>query len=200
LQIQTLCRLEGDTLNWEQREQWKISETAWKNLENSSISPMLVFVHPKILKLNPHFLKYYRSVAMLPQKGLKAISGVSTLERIEAGKVEPGSLSTEIVNKLVCSINEVVSLVVSLATVINENEIQGMMYATAGTNIDGSWRNSIGAEGERVMRSLLLREIMAHDEVSSITDRNNKTKPIAEITSDSILENINNIRTINLIS
>ena len=200
LQVQAFCGLEGAGLNWEQREQWKISESAWKVLENNGISPMLVFIHPKVLKLNPQFLKYYRSVAMLPQKGLKAISGISTLERIEVGKVEPGSLSSEVVTKLVCSINEVVSLVLSLSTDISENEIQGMMYATAGTNIDGSWRNSIGTEGERVIRSIILREILAQSEVSSITDRQNKTKSLAEITPDSLLENINNIRTIHLVN
>jgi hypothetical protein len=200
LQVQTLCGLEGATLNWEQREQLKISENAWNVIENSSISPMLVFAHPKVLKLNPHFLKYYRSVAMLPQKGLKAISGVSTLERIEAGKVEPGSLSSEFVSKLVCSINEVISLVVSLLTDISENEIQGMMYATAGTNIDGSWRNSIGLEGERVIRSLILREIMAQGEVSSITDKQNKTGAFSDVAPENILENINNVRTIHLIN
>ena len=200
LQVQALCGLEGATLNWEQREQWNISETAWKTIEKSSISPMLVFIHPKILKLNPHFLKYYRSVAMLPQKGLKAISGVSTIDRIEAEKVEPGSLASEVVLKLVCSINEVVSLVVSLSTDISENEIQGMMYATAGTNIDGSWRNSIGLEGERVIRSIILREILAQNEVSSITNRQNKTNSITALTPENILENIGNIRTINLIN
>jgi hypothetical protein len=199
-QVQNYCKLEGVTLNWEQRGQWKISETSWKVLEDSGISPMLLFVHPKVLKLNPQFLKYYRSVAMLPQKGLKAISGVSTLERIEEGKVEPGSLSSEIVTKLVCSINEVISLVVSLSTDITENEIQGMMYATAGTNIDGSWRNSIGTEGERVIRSIILREILTHGEVSSITNRQNKTQALTQITLDSLLESISNIRTIHLVN
>ena len=106
LQVQELCRLEGASLNWGQREQWKISESAWIVLQKSGVSPMLVFVHPKVLKLNPQFLKYYRSVAMLPQKGLKAISGVSSLKRIETGKVEPGALSSEVVSKLACSISQ----------------------------------------------------------------------------------------------
>ena len=200
LQVHTLCEIEGATLNWTQRQQWNISETAWEIVENSSISPMLVFVHPKVLTLNPHFLKYYRSVAMLPQKGLKAISRISTIEKIETGKVEPGSIASEVVKKLVCSINEVISLVISLSTDISENEIQGMMYATAGTNIDGSWRNSIGTEGERVIRSLIMREILTHGDVSSITDRQNKVKPISEMTAMGILESINNVRTVHLVN
>jgi len=198
MQIQNLCNLEGKKLNWSNYSEWKISDTAWETLKSNKIDPMLVFVHPKVLQLNPSFLKYYRSVAMLPQKGLKAISGVSNVERIENGKVDAGSLSNEVVNKLVMSINEVLSLVISLATDIGENEIQGMMYATAGTNIDGSWRNSIGNEGERVIRSIILRELLSQKDISSICDRQNKTRSISGLDEHEVLESLENIKTINL--
>ena len=136
---------------------------------------MLVFVHPKILQLNPSFLKYYRSVAMISQKGLKALTGVSNIEKIEAGKVEPGKIPQKSINSIVEIINEVLSLVVSLATDLDNNEIQGMMYATAGTNIDGSWRNS-----------------------SSITDRQNKTTAIDNLQVSKVIDEIDTIKTINL--
>ena len=75
-----------------------------------------------------------------------------------------------------------------------------MMYATAGTNIDGSWRNSIGAEGERVIRSIILKEVLAHKEVSSITDRQNKTVPIEELKLDRVIDEIDAIKIVNLIN
>lgn len=161
---------------------------------------MLVFVHPKILLLNPSFLKYYRSVAMISQKGLKALTGVSNIEKIEAGKVDPGKLPQKSINSVVEIINEILSLVVSLATDLDSNEIQGMMYATAGTNIDGSWRNSIGAEGERVIRSIILKEVLAHNEVSSITDRQNKTTAIDGLQANKVIDEIDTIKTVNLIN
>lgn len=198
--IEKMSQIDGATLNWSQRDKWKISASAWDVLEKSHIEPMLVFVHPKVLQLNPSFLKYYRSVAMISQKGLKALTGVSNIEKIEAGKVEAGKLPQKSINNIVAIINEILSLVVSLATGIDKNEIQGMMYATAGTNIDGSWRNSIGAEGERVIRSIILKEVLAHDEVSSITDRQNKTTAIAELQKAKIIEEIDNIKTVNLIN
>lgn len=198
--IEKMSLIDGATLNWSQRDKWKISVSAWDVLEKSNIEPMLVFVHPKVLQLNPSFLKYYRSVAMISQKGLKALTGVSNIEKIEAGKVEAGKLPQKSINNIVAIINEILSLVVSLATDIDKNEIQGMMYATAGTNIDGSWRNSIGAEGERVIRSIILKEVLAHDEVSSITDRQNKTTAIAELQKAKIIEEIDNIKTVNLIN
>lgn len=198
--IEKMAEIEGATLNWSQRDKWKISTSAWDVLEKSNIDPMLVFVHPKVMQLNPSFLKYYRSVAMISQKGLKALTGVSNIEKIEAGKVEAGKLSQKAISSIVCIINEILSLVVSLATDIDRNEIQGMMYATAGTNIDGSWRNSIGAEGERVIRTIILKEVLAHNEVSSITDRQNKTTAIAELQKSKIIEEIDLIKTVNLVN
>lgn len=200
MDVQKMSRIEGASLNWSQRDKWKISKSAWDTLVKGNIDPMLVFVHPKILQLNPSFLKYYRSVAMISQKGLRALSGVSNIEKIEAGKVEPGKLPQKSVNSIIEIINEILSLVVSLATDLDGNEIQGMMYATAGTNIDGSWRNSIGAEGERVIRSIILKEVLAHKEVSSITDRQNKTVPIEELKLDRVIDEIDAIKIVNLIN
>jgi hypothetical protein len=196
--IQELNVSEGGGLDWSEREQWKVSEDAWKVLEESRISPMLVFVHPDILGAHPQLLRYYRSIAMVSQKGLKAVSGVSNVERIEAGNVKSGALASAIVTKLVCAINEVISLVVSLSTSISENELRGMLFATAGTNIDGSWRNSIGDEGERVIRSIIVKELFAQKEVTSIIDAQNKTRQISELDVTSVLDSIANIRTISV--
>ena len=198
--IQNLSSIEGSKLNWSQREQWKISDTAWSVLEANKLPPMIVFAHPKILQLHPSFLKYYRGVSMLSQKGLQTITGVASVKRIESGMVSPGTLKSEIIGKLISSINEVISLVVSLSVEINENKIQGMMFATAGVTIDGSWRNAVGIEGERVIRSIVLRELVRHNEVSSISDKQNRTTPMNEIDLSGILEVIDNARSVNLVN
>lgn len=200
MDVQKMSDIEGTLLNWNQRDKWKISESAWKTITKNNTNPMLVFVHPKILKLNPYFLKYYRSVAMISQKGLKALTGISNIEKIENGNIEAGSLPQKTINSLVETINEILSLVVSLAENINENEIQGMMYATAGTNVDGSWRNSIGEEGERVIRSIILKEVLIHNEVSSITYKQNRISSIDELQIDKVINEIDIIKNVNLIN
>lgn len=200
LQIQTLSSIEGKKLKWDDRNEWNISDEAWNILQTNGIDPMLVFMHPKVLQMNPTYLKYYRSVAMLPQKGLKTISKVSNVEKIECGDIEAGTLSSSTVEKLVKTINEVLSLVVSLATEINEHEIEGMMYATAGTNIDGSWRNSIGAEGERVIRSILFKELHRLKEVSSVQYRNNKLEDNTVYREEEVLKNFESVKALNLIN
>lgn len=198
LQIQALSSIEGSKLKWDKRADWKISDEAWNVIQTNGIDPMIVFVHPKILQMNPTYLKYYRSVAMLPQKGLKTISHVSNIDKIENGNIEAGTLSSTTIDRLVKTINEVLSLVVSLATDINEKKIEGMMYATAGTNIDGSWRNSIGAEGERVIRSLMFKELHKQKEVSSIQYRNGLIEDNSVFKEDAVLKNFESVKALNL--
>lgn len=196
-QIKKYSKVEGGNLQWNSLDEWHISHEAWKIITENDIQPILVFVHPKVLQLNPQFLKYYRSVAMIPQKGLKAISGVSNVDGIEGGEVEAGRLSQKQVERLVQSVNETMSMVVSLASDINEKKLEGMMYATAGTKIDGSWRNSIGAEGERVIRRIILHDLLTHSEVTSVVDKDNQ---IHSVSGWNIGDDFDCIKVINLVN
>jgi len=197
MKIRKLARVEGAKLNWDDRKKWSISEEAWDTLMANKIDPMLVFLHPKVLQLNPSFLKFYRSVALIPQKGMKALSGVTSIDRIEDGKVKAGKLSVKQVEKLVKTINETLSLVVILASDINEKKIEGMMYATAGTKIDGSWRNQIGNEGERVIRKIIFNELLSHQEISSVENKDDVLTEIGEWDANGDIDDIKKLHLIN---
>ena len=198
MKVKKFVKIEGDKLDWSKRAEWNISEDAWDIIQESGISPALVFVHPKVLKLNPSFLKFYRSVAMLPQKGLTAISKVANIDPIEKGKVDAGRIKAESITKLTKAINEVLSVVVTVASGLNEKRLEGMMYATAGTNIDGSWRNQIGAEGERVIRTITLNGLLHYNEVTSFIDKANNTVEINSADAKKFTEDIDLVKTINL--
>lgn len=198
MKVKKFVRIEGDKLDWSKRAEWNISEDAWDIIQESGISPALVFVHPKVLKLNPSFLKFYRSVAMLPQKGLTAISKVANIDPIEKGKVDASRIKAESITKLTKAINEVLSVVVTVASGLNEKRLEGMMYATAGTNIDGSWRNQIGAEGERVIRTIILNGLLHYNEVTSFIDKANNTVEISSTEAKKFTEDIDLVKTINL--
>ena len=133
---------------------------------------------------------------MIPQKGLAAVSGVSSLEKIESGRSGVNKSQTE---RLVKTINEFTSLMVNLSTGLNKNELEGMMYATAGVKIDGSWRNQIGNEGERVIRTILFDGLVANDEVSSVTCRGN-TQEVTPKTINRIREGLEEDQTLNLMN
>ncbi|MBQ7691873.1 MAG: XcyI family restriction endonuclease [Muribaculaceae bacterium] len=197
LKIREFDQIEGPKLNWDHRVDWGVSETAWEILQRNGISPTLVFIHPKVLKLNPDWLKYYRSVAMIPQKGLKAISSVSNIEKIESGEVESAQMTQQRISSLTAPLNETISLVISLASDITEKKIEGMMYAAAGTKIDGSWRNSIGAEGERVIRTIIFNELCTHGEVSSVSNRNNHLTKIEDWVVNQDIDDVKILHLIN---
>lgn len=196
-QIKKYAKVEGANLVWNDLEEWHISQDAWRIITENDIQPILVFLHPKVLQLYPQFLKYYRSVAMIPQKGLKTVSGVSNVDSVEDGKVEPGRMSQKQIERLVQTVNETMSMVISLASDINEKKLEGMMFATAGTKIDGSWRNSIGAEGERVIRRIILHELLVNSEVTSVVDKDNQ---IHSISGWDLGDDFDCIKVINLIN
>lgn len=198
MKVKKFVKIEGDKLDWSKRTEWNVSEDAWNIIQESGISPALVFIHPKVLKLNPSFLKFYRSIAMLPQKGLGAISKVSNIDPIEKDKIDAGRIKAENITKLTKAINEVLSVVVTIASGLNEKRLEGMMFATAGTNIDGSWRNQIGAEGERVIRTIILNGLLHYNEVTSFIDKANNTVEISSSEAKKFTEDIDLVKTINL--
>ena len=199
-EIKKLASEEGSNLNWDNYVDWKISSEAWEVVQNCDIDPMIVFVHPEILQQYPIYLKYYRSISTVSQKSLIALSKVSSVNNIEQGKVKSGTLSNDTAEKLAKVLNESLSNFVSSVPDLDEDKLQGMMYATAGTNIDGSWRNSIGAKGERVIRSIILKELLAHNEVLSITDKQNRTTAIKGLKAADVLDAIESIKSVNMIN
>lgn len=166
-----------DLFCWDERHKWGISENAWVEIASKGITPLSIFCHPRIVSHHPRLIRYYRSVALLPQKGMQSISSVSSIKDIEDGKknVPQGKISN-----IVTTLNELVSSIITLNPDIDSKKILGMMYATAGTTIDGSWRNQIGTEGERVVRSILVKSLFENDEIRAIVNKKDNSFVVDE--------------------
>lgn len=187
---------QGESYTWDLRGEWGISDDAWDVILNSTINPLLIFAHPKLLKTHPRFLRYYRSVSMIPIKGFKTITQYSSPERAEENG---GSIPDNKLLNVVTTINRICSFVLEMSDNISEDQIKHMMSATAGTHIDGSWRNKIGYEGERVVRSILIRSLHENKELSAFIDKNGTSTLISDSTPTSyLLENIKHIKSANL--
>ena len=134
--VKKIIKDQGDLFNWDERLDWGISQDAWGEIESKGIPPLSIFCHPRIVSQHPSLIRYYRSVALLPQKGMQSISSVSAIKEIEEGErsVPQGKISN-----VVTTLNELVSSIISLTHDIDSKKIMGMMYSTAGTTIDGSW-------------------------------------------------------------
>lgn len=155
------------TLNWDKANEFGINPDIQKSLKAQGMSLSQHLCHPNVLLSNSRYLTYYRCISAFSQKGLKTLSGVSSVERMETGKSE---CTPEQAVKLARTINENLTAIYSVSLPEAE-KLKGIMYATAGTTIDGSWRNKIGSEGERVIRTLFLKELLSHGEISKVTLR-----------------------------
>ncbi|WP_377512210.1 XcyI family restriction endonuclease [Octadecabacter sp. R77987] len=154
-----------NTLNWRKSAEFGVNGDIQKSLEEQRMSLSQHLCHPNVLLSNSRYLTYYRCISAFSQKGLKTLSGVTSVERLETGKSD---CTTEQANKLARVINENLTAIYSIALPEAE-KLKGLMYATAGTTIDGSWRNKIGSEGERIIRTLFLKELLSHGEIAKVT-------------------------------
>lgn len=167
-------------LSWEKADEFGISASILNSIEANGLSVGQWYCHPNMLALNPRYLIYFRCIAALSQKGLKALSGVSAVENLENGmsQCEP-----EQALKLAIAINENLNAIYTVQ-IPEPEKLKALMYATAGTTIDGSWRNKIGSEGERVVRTLFLKELLERSELEKVISRSGEEHVAAGLSAD----------------
>ncbi|MES2436070.1 MAG: XcyI family restriction endonuclease [Pseudomonadota bacterium] len=155
------------TLDWSKASSFGANDVVIETLREQRLSLSQHLCHPNVLISNFRYLTYYRCISAISQKGLVSLSGVSPVEKIEAGKAE---CRPEYASKLAQTINENLNAIYSVSIPVSE-KLKGIMYATAGTTIDGSWRNKIGSEGERIIRTLFLKSLLENGEISKVVQK-----------------------------
>lgn len=161
----------ADAYNWDSREEWGIGQDAFAYIIASEIEPLQVFCHPKLLREHPHLLAYYRNVAALPQKAVQHLIG-KNVKPLEVTPERARPLSAMDTQRLATLINEHVTLIIdsSLRT-LTPSELHGLLLVSTGAQIDGSWRNAIGEEAERVVRQLLINEALERSTLFALIPR-----------------------------
>jgi len=181
----------ADTYNWDEREQWAISSTAWSYIAQADLELLRVFAHPRVLIEQARLITYYRSVAALPQKAVKYLA-FGAVENFERGRNKK-PLSFPDALKLCKLLNTHISAIIdsSLLT-FSSQDLNALLYASAGSQINGAWLNAIGAEAEMVIRRLLITEFARQNKIVNFLDKNNNT--IATFDDDEIVEKIASFR------
>lgn len=180
-------------LDWSARSKWAIQEDAWANVSNAAAGQeIFYFIHPNIISAYPTLIRYYRCVNLLPIKGLQRISGVSNVDGLERGAIALGAATAD---KLTAVLNENMSVMMRLSHV-DEERLKGMMFATAGTSIDGSWRNKIGVEGERVVRAFLAQSLQSRGFVEAVGLIDGKILSATDASKLVLAEEVSSIRQI----
>ncbi len=172
------------------------SKSSAEVLEKKGLPVSLVFAHPSVLRVSPIMLKYYRCITAFPIKGLQRVSGVSNIKTKEIS----GSISDSQAYKLVTALNDHANLLFLKNEDVSMSKLDALFYASAGISIDGSWRNQIGAEGERATRKAIVERLIAVQEVKSFVLKNGQSvsgQPDLIIQLDENIDTIQSVQCIN---
>jgi hypothetical protein len=163
-----------DLYNWDEQEQWGIGEDAFHYIQkHSDLKLIQVFCHPKLLQEYPALLAYYRNVAVLSQKSVRYLIGID-VKKYEANSKSDSrpTLSEQQAITLARLFNQHMTLIIdSSIQSFTAQELQGLLLTSTGAQIDGSWRNAIGDEAEKVVHSLLVKEAVERNLLRALIPR-----------------------------
>lgn len=162
----------GNLYSWDEREAWGISQDAFSYVsDHPSLHPLEVFSHPKLLREQPHLLPYYRNIAALSQKSVGYLTKINA-QKLETAAAKGISLREDYALTLARLFNQHVSLIVEASIQsLTKEELHGVLLASTGAQIDGSWRNAIGEEAEKVVQRLLINEAKERQLLAALITR-----------------------------
>jgi len=175
--LQMLSLAGGLKINWKGRKGFGISEAAWQRIQTQGIAPVNVFCHPEVIRATPPLITYYRCLALLPQKGAQRLA--YTTKQFEDGKRT--NLVEKQATKLARVFNGLISLLIESDQKwsLEQNRIAALL--NLGTQVNGSWRNEIGAEGSRKVKELLISHFVRAGLASDATRTDGSRIQIAEL-------------------
>lgn len=157
---------------WESRHDWGIGDEAFAYVsQHPSLHLIQVFCHPLLIREHTTLLAYYRNIAALSQKAVKYLVGID-LKKLETDKQHRYPLTEDRALKLAKLFNEHISLIIdSSIESLTPQELYGILLTSTGSQIDGSWRNAIGEEAEKVVQRLLVKEAKERNLLAALIPR-----------------------------
>ncbi len=181
--------------DWSNRSEWGIREDAFQYIGSTSFNPLQVFCHPKVLREHPDLVAYYRNIAALPQKAVRYLTGIDP-KRYEANQPSNLVLNDIEAKTLAVLFNEHVTLIIDSSVLsLTLQELEGLLFASTGAQIDGSWRNRIGEEAEKIVQRLLIKEAVQRGIVQALIRRQvSEIVPFDEQGADDLLSRADEYR------
>jgi hypothetical protein len=131
-----------------------ITFKAWNKVIHRGIKPIMVFVHPDVLKQNPMRVGYYRMIAMVSQKSMARV-GLS-VNKYEDGRT---TLDNNAALEISKHLNKVVSILIEHDEKVDDREFDLWRGMAAGSQAQGSWQNTKGDRAEIVIKEAIERRI-----------------------------------------
>ena len=140
-------------------------------------------------------MPYYRNIAALSQKSVGYLTKLNA-QKIESAAVKETGLREDHALILARLFNQHVSLIVDASIQnLTKEELHGVLLASTGAQIDGSWRNAIGEEAEKVVQRLLINEAKERQLLAAlITRADSRNEGYDPVKLSEQLSNIHNYR------
>ena len=138
-------------LDYARIEDLMISRSAWEHVTGSGIEPRQVFAHPELLQKHPEASLYYRGLALLPQKRMRAAGAPDVKNWESRSLARPVTRESAMA---VCRLyNSVISSIIEgTAEWTMENGYRNIM-SNVGITLDGMFRNIIGQDAEQLIKT-----------------------------------------------
>lgn len=158
--------------SWEERGQWGIGEDAFTYINgHANLHLFQVFCHPKLLREHTQLVAYYRNVAALSQKAVSYLVKID-VKRYETDTQNQVALSADRAVTLAQLFNEHITLIVDTSIqTLTQDELYGILLTSTGAQIDGSWRNEVGIEAEKVVQRLIVKEAVDRNLLAALIPR-----------------------------
>ena len=158
--------------SWQGQADWGIGEDAFAYINgHDNLQLIQVFCHPRLIREHSILIAYYRNIAALSQKAVKYLVGID-VKKIEIDEENHYPLKEDLAKRLAQLFNEHISLIIdSSIESLTKDELYGILLASTGTQIDGSWRNAIGEEAEKVVQRLLVKEAKERNFLAALLPR-----------------------------
>jgi len=157
-------KLEPSHYCWDSLDELGISRSSWEYVTNKGIPYTQIFCHPKVISDNPPLIAYYRLLAVLPQKGVQRLAfGINKMEEGKGRK-----LSLERAQRLSQVLNTYISSLIDETPTFSIDDAFLVAQMNLGAQVNGSWRNEIGAEGSRRVKELILTYFLGRGLVNLI--------------------------------
>jgi hypothetical protein len=172
--VRLLDSIDPDKLKWDNHEDIGISQKAIDTVRANGIPLERVFCNPMVILKEPKLLLYYRSVAAVPQKGIR-LFGADTTKYERGESVAP--------NKAVDfskTINSFITDLIENDPKFTMEDIKTVSSMTYGSQLEGSWRNIVGEEGEQRIKQILMAFLRGKNVITSIIMKDSKQIPPSE--------------------
>lgn len=191
-EVEKLSKVAG-SFSWDERASIGIEEDAWRRVVAKQLNPLSIFCHPRVLTEQPPLLLYYRTVALLSQKGLGLLVG-GNVAAVESGRYD--RLDPEWTQQVVVAINSIVSVVVQTAADIKAGDLAGYQFAAVGATIQGSWNNAIGKQGEIAIKTILVNRLQ--DRIVQIVWRDGSSLEYSPERHAELIDRLDGVRVVRM--